>query len=394
MARISVICAFLPSRNTGMYTVDLSAYAYFRSTFPRDDVTMYCLGSVDKLGYSPAELHQSYLPLSEHIEAVRSSDLIVYWGDFLHSLPYWETDLAGWLVRDGISTSRSEAVELIYRAFMLEDAAPEVLRKVVIFGSTILTIGANELVDRRYSSALRRLLRGAGGIYFRDALSAAKASVFRPDESTLGSDCALQLSRTDFQTYGLIDQFPDQPGESLGVFFGRSKWTAQPLALARATSSRVNRKALWIPWLRSAPRQLALARMFGFPATREPPLPKDILSQLLNCRAVITDTYHLCVNAWNLGIPAVCIGFGSEHVGHTLGDKKKEILYGMYAASPYYIFREHISNPAAIPATARYIADLLEPSEKATTVTTTITEHASTARQRLTATCQRVLARN
>jgi hypothetical protein len=393
LARIAVICAFLPSRNTGMYTVDLSAYAYFKATFPNDNLDLYCLGSIEKLGYAPAEMHQAYLPLSEHIDAVRGSDLIVFWGDFLHSLPYWETDLAGWLVRDGISASRHEATELIYRAFMLEDAGSEVLRKVVVFGSTILTIGANELANPRYAAALRRLIREAGGIYFRDALSAAKATVLREDQSTLGSDCALQLSREDFQRYGLIDHFPDQPGEQLGVFFGRSKWTAQPLALARATGRRTGRKLQWVPWLRSAPRQLALARMFGFPATREPPLPKEILAQLLNCSAVITDTYHLCVNAWNLGIPAVCIGFGSQNVGHTLGDKKKEILYGMYAASPYYIFREHIANPAAIPATARYIADLLESREKAACVTSAIAEHASTARERLSAACERVLGR-
>jgi hypothetical protein len=393
MARISVICAFLPSRNTGMYTVDLSAYAYFKSTFPEDDVLFYCLGSIDKLGYTKQETHQEYLPLSEHIDAVWNSDMIVYWGDFLHSKPYWETDLAGWLVRDAVSPSRDAAIELIYRAFMLEDAPNEVLRKVVVFGSTIITIGAKELVDRRYATALRRIIAEAGGIYFRDAISAAKASPLRGEQATLGSDCALQLSRHDFVTYSLIDALPQQPGDKLGVFFGRSKWIGQPLALARAVGRKMECETVWLPWLRSAPRQLPLARVFGFPATREPPLPKEILRQLLECQAVITDTYHLCVNAWNLGIPAVCIGFGSQHVGHTLGDKKKEVLYEMYGASAFYIYREHIQTLTAIPATARYAAHILQSPEQIASVQGAIAEHASVARSRLLNACNRVLGR-
>jgi hypothetical protein len=274
MARISVICAFLPSRNTGMYTVDLSAFSYFKGTFPDDHVDFYCLGSVNKLGYSKHETHQEYLPLSEHIDAVRDSDLIVYWGDFLHSKPYWETDLANWLVRDDVSPTREAAIELIYRAFMLENAPREVLRKVVVFGSTIITIGANELVDRRYATALRRIITEAGGIYFRDAISAAKASPLRGEQATLGSDCALQLSHQDFITYGLVDAFPRQPGDKLGVFFGRSKWIGQPLALARAMGRKMECETVWLPWLRSAPASCRLRASSAFLRPASPPFQK------------------------------------------------------------------------------------------------------------------------
>jgi hypothetical protein len=393
MARIAVVCAFLPSRNTGMFTVDLSAYAYFTNAFPNDEVTLYCLGSTAKLGYSRDETHQEYLQLSDHLDAVREADLIVYWGDFLHAKGYWEADLGGWLVRDGISPDRDAARELIYRALMLEDASDEVLAKVVVFGGTIITIGANDLADARYAKALRRLITKAGGVYFRDALSATKASPLRGDQATLGSDCALQLNREDFLKYGLVDSFPEKPGEKLGVFFGRSKWIAQPLALGRAVARQMGAEAMWVPWLRSAPRQLPLARMFGFPATREPPLPKEAIAKLLECKAVVTDTYHLCVNAWNLGIPAVCIGFGSQHVGHTLGDKKKEILYGQYLAAPFYIYREHIQNPTAIPAAARYAAKMLDDHAQIDIVRDSIHEQAGAARARLASACKRVLGR-
>ncbi|GHC91783.1 polysaccharide pyruvyl transferase family protein [Novosphingobium pokkalii] len=393
MARIAVICAFLPNRNTGMYTVDLSAYAYFQNAYPNDEIAYYALGPLEKLGYTPAETHQQYLPLQDHVDAVREADLIVFWGDFLHSKPYWEVDLSKWLVRDGICADHTAAIELIYRAFMLEDASDAVLGKVVVYGGTIITIGAGDLRDARYNAALRRLITRAGGIHFRDALSQMKSSPLRGNRSVLGSDCALQLSRDDFTRYGVVDAFPEQPGEKMGVFFGRAKWIAQPLALSRALAAQTGRKAQWIPWVDSAPRQLPLARLFGYPARRLPPLPRELLASLLECRFVLTDTYHLCVNAWNLGIPAVCLGYGSQHVAHTLGDKKKEILFAQYGASPYYLYREHIANPVSIPATAKHIARLVEQDDMARIVTATIHEQAAAARARLAESCDSVLGR-
>ncbi|SEH27964.1 polysaccharide pyruvyl transferase family protein [Rhizobium sp. NFR12] len=374
-----------------MYTVDLSAKSFFTKHFPGHNIQYYCLGDIDKIGYREDERHVSYLPLHLHLNEVREADLIVYWGDFLHSKPYWETDLAGWLVRDGISGSRAEAMELIYRALMLEDAGPEILRKVVVYGGTIITVGASELIDQRYAAALRRLVREASGIFFRDALSAAKVAPFRSGGYPLGTDCALLLTAEDFETYGLLTA-PEQSGTHLGVFFGRSKWILQPLILARALGQQMETKTVWLPWLRSAPRQLPLARLAGFPATREPPLPQEILRQLMECKAVITDTYHLCVNAWNLGIPAICIGYGGQNIGHTLGDKKKEILYSQYGASDFYVYRETISGFASIPAVARRSAEILASVEMTACVSTEISRHATVSRDRLIASCSSVLA--
>lgn len=374
-----------------MYTVDLSAYTYFKERYPQHEINYYALGPLAKLGYSDSETHQQYLPLQDHIDSVRQADLIVFWGDFLHSKPYWEADLVRWLIKESVCADRAAAIDVIYRAFMLEDASDDILRKVVVFGSTIITVGAAELRDSRYNSALRRLISLAGGVHFRDALSQMKASPLRGDGTVLGSDCALQLTRDDFIRYGLVDSFPEKPGEKMGVFIGRAKWIAQPLALARVVAAQTGRKAQWIPWVDSSPRQLPLARMFGFPARRLPPLPRELLASLLECRFVLTDTYHLCVNAWNLGIPAVCVGYGGQHVAHTLGDKKKEILFAQYGASPYYVYREDIANPVAILGMAKHIAGLVDQDDLAKIVTATIHEQAAAARECLAHSCERVL---
>lgn len=390
MTEIAVICAFLPSRNTGMFTVDLSAASFFSTQFPRAEIKYYCLGDIHKIGYRSEERHISYRPLHLHLDDVRDADLIVYWGDFLHSKQYWETDLIGWLVRDGLSGSRNEALELIYKSLMLEKAPPEILKKVVVYGGTIITVGASELIDKRYSACLQRLLTEAGGVFFRDAISATKASPFRPLENCLGTDCALLLGLKDFQNYGLLAD-PIVTRSKLGVFFGRSKWIAQPLMLARTLAKTMDLQAAWLPWLRSSPRQLPLARLAGFPATREPPLPNEILDSLLRCSAVVTDTYHLTVNAWNLGIPTICVGYGGQNIGHTLGDKKKETLYSQYGAAEYYVYRESIQNPASIPRVAQYAAEVLASAEKAAAIKAEIRRHAGSSRSRLINTCEIIL---
>ena len=65
-----------------------------------------------------------------------------------------------------------------------------------------------------------------------------------------------------------------------------------------------------------------------------------MLSSLSGYRCIITDTYHVCVNAWRMGIPAICIGEGGGKVSTSINDKKKEILYDMYGARRFYLFLE------------------------------------------------------
>jgi hypothetical protein len=394
MQKISVICAFLPSRNTGMYTVDLSAVRFFTRNYPDSEVSYYCLGDVGKVGYAASERHVEYHPYHLHLEDVKNSDLIVYWGDFLHSKPYWEADLAGWLVRDGIASSKADATELIYKSFMLEDCDDKILRKAVLFGGTIISVGASELSDARYAKALTRLISLAGGVFFRDAISAAKADPWRGGRSALGIDCALLLERIDYEEAGLIDANAVPRADEtrrLGVFFGRSRWIAQPLAFSRLLGRELKSRPTWLPWLRSAPRQLPLARLAGYPATREPPLPTEIIAKLLACEFVVTDTYHLCVNSWNLGIPAICIGSGSERVAHTLGDKKKEVLYSMYGANAFYVYREALANVTGLPQAARTTADILKQHDTIRLVKESIARHSASSRGKLKDACSGIL---
>jgi hypothetical protein len=97
----------------------------------------------------------------------------------------------------------------------------------------------------------------------------------------------------------------------------------------------------------------------------------------------VTDTYHLSVNAWRMGVPAACIGRGTDARFDPLTDKKKEILFSMYRASDYYVFAEALDAFGSRGQAAR-IAGRLSDKNAANTVRQDIGRHQVVAHDRLT----------
>ena len=52
---------------------------------------------------------------------------------------------------------------------------------------------------------------------------------------------------------------------------------------------------------------------------------------------IITDTYHLCVNAMRLGVPVLGIGLDEKDQKGTLGDFKKAVLFSMFGRDAQYV---------------------------------------------------------
>ncbi len=52
---IAVICAPQPDRNTGMFTVDLSAFSYMQKNYPDCNVSYYVFSDKDERQYSAQE---------------------------------------------------------------------------------------------------------------------------------------------------------------------------------------------------------------------------------------------------------------------------------------------------------------------------------------------------
>ncbi len=381
--RIAIVCALLAGRNTGMFTVDRAAFEYFAQFLSISEVTFYVLGDPACAGFKPDELGFSYVSLKDHAEDFFASDLIIYWGDFVHARSYWEADLLIWLVNQGLADHKGAAADLVYRLLMLENASDEVLRRVVIFGGTIMTNTASQLTDKRYRRALDRLLTLAAGVFFRDSVSSAYAAQLRGEQATQGSDCALLLSDPS----GVANR----RGE-IGVFFGRANWIAQALAFAHLLGWRSKLSSRWLPWFPSPKRHLLVARGLGFAASTSHQPAMAILNRVKSFDAVISDTYHLCVNSWRLGVPAICIGRGAERNNTTLGDKKKESFYAMLGASDYYVYREEVMSSLGFCSLSR-AASAIQDRPAIEIVFENLRRQADTARCRLSSACMNVLAR-
>ena len=63
---------------------------------------------------------------------------------------------------------------------------------------------------------------------------------------------------------------------------------------------------------------------------------------------IVTDTYHICVNAWNLGIPAICIiddlGEAVEVNSGQQAPDKRIVFYWSYQLTDFLISASQLLN--------------------------------------------------
>jgi Polysaccharide pyruvyl transferase len=365
LKRLAVICAFLPMRNTGMVTVDLAAHTALRRLAPGFDLTLYALGKPPRR-YADGELPFAAADIRDDPQRFLSSDAFLYWGDFLHCRTYWFKDQGKAVPPDPMLREEVE------RYIFLRDAPDEALSRTIIFGSTLILNDARDRLDTAYAANFDRLFSGAKSVLLRDALSAAKVAPYRGRESTLGCDCALVLADSDLAALPGFAPAPARKG--VGVFFGRSPQKPLMLRLSRAIASEVGESTHWLPWFPTRPGTRLFGRLLGMELEAKQPMPGQLLAMLSGFRFVVTDTYHLAVNAWRLGIPTICIGQGANAMAGTLSDKKKEVLFEMYGARPHYIFLESLKL-GRIGKVARAAAQTLQDERLTSAVSASIEAH-------------------
>ena len=381
-----------------MATVDLAAFSILKRIFPLAEITLYAYGTPGACSYQPGELPYEYLSVEEHAEPFLQSDVILFWGDFTHSWSYWKVDRA--MVDDdkdglralGVERGRRSQFERYARFVFLSTMPDERVRCAIAFGGTIITNDALAELDAVYYDAYRRFFSNAGAVFFRDGLSAAKVSPFRGGEATLGCDAAFLLEDSDLNQIRGFQRSSGRAG--VGVFFVRSPCRIRMMLFSRLVGKHLGEKCSWIPWLAYVPNKrrhrwplLALGYFVRCGDTRT----GDILSSLSGYRFIVTDTYHLCINAWRMGIPAVCIGEGATRSVTSLGDKKKEVLYEMYGARGFYVFVETLRSWRRFFAEARRVSDLLRNQAASSQVQQNISMHRGMALQRLSSAIHRAL---
>jgi len=317
------------------------------------------------------------------MDEVVDADAVLFWGDFLHMAVYLR-QTADVLSRRMDAMSFEEALDCAAQYYLLRGCDVGSFNRVITYGSTLAFNTASDY-SSLYGMDLARFVGNVRRAWFRDPYSASTAQTFRSDElSCKAPDAAFLL--------------PSQPREEapsrLGVFIGRSN--LQPEAIAafgRDLARRLDLEPLWIPWgiapgfwpmdqrrrFRAAwpglehnssrPTRAQIAQTLWSTARGERAAPYqpaigDLFDTLASCSVIVTDTYHLAVNAWRLRTPTVCV-FDGDHrewnvnagVPGNLRDKRYD-LYSQLDALPLLVDGQRL-RPVR-DRTARSVAEVLE----------------------------------
>jgi hypothetical protein len=402
--RINVLCAPPSAPNPGMATVDL-AFAEIAAKEHFPGVTYWRLWDASEwLGEGqlpPAEAPREFLDadtglryqnLRGRLDEFLDAEAIVFWGDFLHMAEYlaMNADILTRHLRlfDDLDVARDYAE----RHLLLKGQSDEVLRRVVTYGTTLGFNTTQDYADS-YGSYLRSFLGRVHRTWGRDTYSALIAQLARPeaDEATKGTDAALLLGERSHR-----DREP-----SLGVFIGRSQLDPAEVAkLGRALTGRLRLAPKWVEWgtepafwpmnhrkrlrvawpglehgaqLPSLQERWSTYRgvLAGERRAASASRPAELVDELSRHSLVLTDTYHLAVNAWRVGTPAICLidppsraGWDVNSGGSLAARDKRAEFYSQIEATPLLVESRRLAGPMGelVDGIAGFVSDV-EPIE-------------------------------
>lgn len=398
-SKIAVITAPNVSyANPGMATVDLAFESVLNHLDSPVTANWYCL-------HGPADrpIHRSmrngtglpfrFRPLLDELDQVYNHDAIVFWGDFMHTRHYIEQDEISRLCVLNAEPDRKKARQLLHRALLFRDAPDDTFSRVVLYGGTIMHNSQADYADEEYYSSFRRFMAQCRYVWLRDPLSAAKASHLRTEEDStrFGADAALLLHGRELAPLPVTGWSEEiTAGSKVGVFVGK-RTTIPPWfsTFCRRLADHFSVKLEWLPWpLAEPPKDL------NIPSRGNEFTFGDLLASLPKYRFIISDTYHLCLNAWRSGTPAVCIG--SPQPGRSFGDflslndLKKHVFYVSYDATDLYVSTLDDFDDQR-EAQFKRILQVLE--HGAESIAHRINQHAERSRKSLTSTLESFLAR-
>lgn len=387
MKKISVVCASPAKPNPGMASVDLAFHCLNLRRRLAEKVEFYQLYTAEEIhaGRKEQEVREivdrqrlpfEYRCARGRLDEIHDSDLILFWGDFLHMAQY-QRDAGRRLLKFGAAAGEDEALAAARRLFFLSGAPEGVLGKSMAYGGTLLFNTARNLQDPNYRNEAARFFGGARKVWMRDVYSALQVDHVLETlrRGNLGGDCSLFLRPEDLEGLPRSDwSGGDDAGRGkVGVFFGRSDCSPRLLGkFARALCKSTGAQAEWLPWGMKRGFKGMLRKVSGaFPGMDVPehpgaPLLGDLYARLGNYRLVISDTYHVCVNAWRLGTPAICVGQAvsddpwSVNSGpHHAWRDKRQVFYSMYDAMDYYTYVEELADRTRFKKRLAHMAEIL-----------------------------------
>ncbi len=338
MKKIAAICATPRLLNTGMLCVDESLFLLLDNLDLVKSTSFYCFDRPDYLRSYDSSI--SYQHIS-NLGALADYDLIILWGDFIITRD-WINTICDLLSKE-LQLPFDEVRSSVEQKVLLKNQSNDCFKRTIVFGQSLMVDGREIFDEKEYIEPLRKLISKARLARFRDPISAYRAGIIsgKPVGNFTGMDAALLL-----QTLRAVKGMqPERRRDTkrIGVFFGRTK-------NARVTKLQIGRtlrkqypdyEFVWIPWLRErAVPGIKIQRIYKLDLKLSPQSLGEYLELLHTVDFVVTDIYHMTLMSWSHGIPAVCLGNGTELFTQTLGDKKKEFFYSSNYLSDLYIFNE------------------------------------------------------
>ncbi|MBB2933651.1 hypothetical protein FHX82_000671 [Amycolatopsis bartoniae] len=341
--------------NAGMVTVDLAFEAMRKRMGGGVQADWYSLHPAEVRSFRrdvrPEDLPFCSSSVIDRLQEIYEHDAVIFWGDFLHARHYLEQDAIINLKLHGHLNDLGAMRSLLHQTMLFRDASDDVLSKTLLYGGTLLHNSQSDYADEGYCSAFSRLITQANAVWVRDPLSAAKVKHWRQNSAIdhFGTDAAMLLQPGDLDllpTTGWADEIPKE--EVAGVFLGnRTRVPRWFYRFAQGLANQTGTQLEWLPWYDS-PR--FRTRHMNTRPEKERTLG-DVFAALSRYKFIVTDTYHLCVNSWRAGTPAICIGSPQPANDSlegllTLNDLKKYVFYSAYDAADFFVSTSESSHRA------------------------------------------------
>lgn len=348
MLPIAIVTATPPGINPGMLACEATALAFVKRASLTNACTFFRLHSLEeRLASRQSSVRQAVLAACdlgipwERLEDHRQLDGMVplYWGDFLHMRRYHAALAGGY--PDGLRTPR----ELL----LLATSPEHVLRRTVTYGTSFLFNSTADVQDSDYGPAFTRFFSLIHHVQMRDAISAAVVTGLRSrSEVCFGIDPAQLLALQPFEA-DVVGSAKRHGGDGrMAVFLARARHDTAVLMdflnrLGRATGT----SPTWLPWgdrlsfpFLGEPPIAAITDVVDGPRGRLAPLAEEVRQATV----VVTDTYHLAVIAWALGVPAIVLAgvpdareWSDKQLGLRVRHDKRKVLLAQDGLLDFYI---------------------------------------------------------
>jgi hypothetical protein len=306
MKNVAVVCAFNPG-NTGMYSVDLAA-----SRFMQTLRTPHTLINFQSRPWRPVA---GFRTLRDTRELAKFTH-VLFWGDFQNNPVYGVNDFAKRELKFGYAASTEDAISN-WTKLHLDISDRLHAAKVASIGNCFLG-AVSAIAGTTLASSLRNFVQNAAAILPRETQSKNQLIDASEDSRNIstGLDTAFLLD------VPLVGNFRDK--QNIGFCFARSGIVdieAGLVEIAKATGL----PTVAIPWT-VGDRKTSYKKTFS-----------QAFEAMATCRVVITDVYHLTVNALNSGRPVICLSQGAAAAPSSVADSKKHALAEQIGISDLHV---------------------------------------------------------